>query len=208
MPTTSLLTPNDATLLLVDTQPGLAFAVESSPRQTLLQNLIALAKTAAVFNLPIVVSTSASKVFSGPIFPELQAALGSVSPIERTSMNAWESAEVVAAIDRAGRKAIILAGLLTEACVAFTAISALAAGYRVLVAADACGASTPVAQDISIRLLENQGAELRTWLQLLLELQRDWTRSATYKGASDIVKAHAGAYGIGLNYAKAMIRPT
>ena len=122
-------------------------------------------------------------------------------------MNAWESADVVAAIEKAGRKAILLAGLLTEACVAFTAISALAAGYRVLVVADACGASSPVAQDISIRLAENQGAELRTWLQILLELQRDWTRSATYKGATDIVKAHGGAYGIGLSYANAMIPP-
>jgi nicotinamidase-related amidase len=207
MQTTSLLTPKDATLVLVDPQPGLAFAVESSPRETLRQNIIALAKTAAVFELPIVVTTSASKRFSGPIFPELQAALGAVSPIERTSMNAWESAEVVAAVGRAGRKVIVLAGLLTEACVAFTAISALATGLRVIVVADACGASTPVAQDISLRLLERQGAELRTWLQFLLELQRDWTRSATYKGATDIVKAHGGAYGIALNYAKEMIPP-
>src|ERR1700685_908969 len=171
MQLTSLLSPKDATLVLVDPQPGLAFAVESAPRETLRQNIIALAKTATVFDLPIVVTTSASKRFSGPIFPELQTALGPVSPIERTSMNAWESADVVAAIERAGRKAIILAGLLTEACVTFTAISALAAGYRVLVVADACGASSPVAQDISIRLVENQGAELRTWLQILLELQ-------------------------------------
>jgi nicotinamidase-related amidase len=207
MQTTSLLTPKDATLVLVDPQPGLAFAVESSPREALRQNIIALAKTAAVFELPIVVTTSASKRFSGPIFPELQAALGAVSPIERTSMNAWESAEVVAAVNHTGRKVIILAGLLTEACVAFTAISALAAGLRVIVVADACGASSPVAQDISLRLLESQGAELRTWLQFLLELQRDWTRSATYKGASDIVKEHGGAYGIALNYAKAMILP-
>src|ERR1700689_2177735 len=104
MPTTSLLTPKDATLVLVDPQPGLAFAVESAPRETLRQNIIALAKTAAVFDLPIVVTSSASKRFSGPIFPELQAALGAISPIERTSMNAWESADVVTAVEKAGRK--------------------------------------------------------------------------------------------------------
>jgi len=207
MPATPLLTPSDATLLLVDPQPGLAFAVESSPREALRQNLIALAKTAGAFSMPVVVTTSASKRFSGPIFPELQAVLGTSVPIERTSMDAWDSAEVVSAVSKTGRKAVIVAGLLTEACIFFTAVSALAKGYRVLVVVDACGASSPVAQDISIRLLESQGAELRTWLQVLLELQRDWTRSATYKGASDIVKAHAGAYGIGLNYAKAMIPP-
>jgi hypothetical protein len=91
--------------------------------------------------------------------------------------------------------------------VSFTAISALAAGFRVIVVADACGASSPVAQDVSLRLLESQGAELRTWLQFLLELQRDWTRSATYKGATDVVKENGGAYGIALSYAKAMLPP-
>jgi len=202
---TTLLDPKDPVLLLVDPQPGLAFAVESMPRDPLRGHLIALAKTAGVFGLPIVTTTSASKRFSGPVFPELQEAIGNVAPIERTPMNAWESPDVVKAIERTERKVILLAGLLTEACIAFTAISALAASYRVVVVADACGASSPVAQDVSLRLLEKQGAELRTWLQVLLELQRDWTRAATYKGASDIVKAHAGAYGIGLNYAKAMI---
>jgi len=204
---TTLLTPNDIALLLVDSQPGLAFGVESMPRETLRSNLIALAKTAGVFGVPIIATTSASKRFGGPIFPELQAVLGSAAHIERTSMNAWESTEVVAAVAQTGRKCLVLAGLFTEACIAFTAISALAASYRVVVVADACGASTPVAQDVSLRLLENQGAELRTWLQLLLELQRDWTRSATYKGATDIVKEHGGAYGIALHYAKAMISP-
>src|SRR5580700_7305737 len=66
--------------MLVVPQPGLAFAVESAPREALRQNIIALAKTAAVFELPIVVTTSASKRFSGPIFPELQSALGTISP--------------------------------------------------------------------------------------------------------------------------------
>jgi nicotinamidase-related amidase len=114
---------------------------------------------------------------------------------------------VGAAVDRAGRKAKVLAGLLTEAWVALTTSRGLAAGLRVIIVADACGASTPVAQDISLRLLESQGGELRTRLQFLLELQREYTRSAAYKEATDSVKAEGGASGIALNYPKAMISP-
>jgi hypothetical protein len=125
---------------------------------------------------------------------------------ERTGMNAWEEPTVVRAIEATQRKTVLIAGLLTEACVAFTTLSALNAGYDVRVIVDACGASTSVAQEMTVVMLMQAGMVPRTWLQLLLELQRDWTRHATYGAASGIVKEHAGAYGIGLEYAAAMLR--
>jgi nicotinamidase-related amidase len=200
-----LLSPSDATLLLVDPQPGLAFVVESQSRVTLENALVALAKTARAFDMPIVLTTSATKKYSGPPFPSLTAALGGLAPIERTSMNAWESADVSTAVRAAGRRTLLIAGLLTEACVAFTALSAMADGMDVRVVVDACGASSVVAHETTIALLMQSGMRPRTWLQLLLELQRDWTRHATYAAATDIVKAHAGAYGAGLDWAKAML---
>ncbi len=200
-----LLTPADPVLLLVDPQPGLAFVVESQSRVTVENNLIALAETAVAFGVPIVLTTSASVKYSGPVFPMLLAAIGSTGTIERTGMNAWESQAVVDAIGKTGRKTILLAGLLTEACVAFTALSALAAGLDVRVVVDACGASSISAQETSIALMMQAGMVPRTWLQVLLELQRDWTRHATYDAATAVVKKHAGAYGIGLDYAKAML---
>jgi hypothetical protein len=86
----SLLQPDQCTLLLVDFQAGLAFGVESSARQTVLHNAIALARTAVTFSVPVVVSTSASKIYSGPLFPSLQAVLPDVKTIERRNMNVWE----------------------------------------------------------------------------------------------------------------------
>ncbi len=80
--------------LFVDYQAGLAFGVESIARQAMLNNAIALARTAMVFNAPIVASTSASKVYSGPLLPSLQAVMPSVQPIERRNMNAWEDDKV------------------------------------------------------------------------------------------------------------------
>jgi nicotinamidase-related amidase len=201
----TLLTPADPVFLFVDPQPGLAFAVESQGRLTLENALVALAKTAAAFSVPVVLTTSATAKYSGPVFPALLDALKGLQTIERTGMNAWEDPAVVAAIKATGRSTIVIAGLLTEACVAFTALSALAADHDVRVVADACGASSAIAHETSIALMMQAGMIPRTWLQVLLELQRDWTRHATYAAASQIVKDHAGAYGIGLNYAAAMI---
>ena len=50
-----------------------------------------------------------------------------------------------------------------------------------------------------MQLIAQSGMRPRTWLQVLLELQRDWTRQATYMASTDIIMAHAGAYAIGLN---------
>jgi nicotinamidase-related amidase len=201
----ALLVPEDPVLLLVDPQPGLVFVVESQSRGTLENNLLALAKTAVAFSLPVVLTTSASSKYSGPTLPALRAAIGDVPHIERTGMNAWEDPAVVSAIHATGRKTVVIAGLLTEACVAFTTLSAMASNFDVRVVVDACGASSVIAQETSIKLMMQAGMIPRTWLQFLLELQRDWTRNLTYAAAASIVDAHAGAYGIGLAYAKEML---
>ena len=115
----SLLKPEECAFLLVDFQAGLGFGVESVGRQVVLNNAIALARTAVAFGVPVVASTSASRVYSGPILPALQAALPSVKPIERRSMNAWEDDAVREAVLATNRKRLIVAGFLTEACVSF-----------------------------------------------------------------------------------------
>lgn len=85
--TAPLLQPSECALFLVDQQAGLAFGVGSIDRQTLLNNTIALARTATVFGLPMVVSTSATKVYSGPLMPAIRAVLPDVTTIDRRNMN-------------------------------------------------------------------------------------------------------------------------
>lgn len=203
----TLVEPADCALLLIDHQAGLAFAVSSVDRQTLLNNTVALAKTAKVFAIPTVVSTSATKVYSGPLMPVIQAALPDVDAIDRRSMNLWEDDAGREAVTKLNRKRLIVSGLLTEACVSFTVLSALADGYDVFVVADACGGLTPASHDLALRRMESAGATMTSWLQILLELQRDWTRHDTYDGSRGIVEAHGGGYGIGLAFARDMIHP-
>lgn len=206
--TEALLTPNDCALVLVDQQAGLAFGVGSSDVQAIRSHSMAVARTAKAFKLPIVVSTSASKVYSGPLMPTIQAILTDVKVIERRNMNLWEDDIARSAVVATGRRTLIFSGLLTEACVSFPVLSALADGYRVFVVADACGGLTPVSHELALRRLVAAGATLTSWLQLLLEFQRDWTRHETYEEARSIVVDHGGGYGIGLAYARDMIHPT
>jgi len=203
----TLLKPTECVMLLVDLQAGLGFGTESMPRQVLLNNAIALAKTATVFNVPVIATTSASKVYSGPLFPQVQAALPDVKVIERRSMNAWEDDTVRGALQATGRKRLLVAGLLTEACVSFPVLSAVREGYEVFVVGDTCGGLTPASHELALRRMEQAGAQLTSWIQVLLELQRDWTHHDTYEAARAIVVENGGGYGMGLAYAREMIHP-
>jgi nicotinamidase-related amidase len=202
-----LLKPDECTLLLIDLQAGLAFGVESIDRQVLLNNTVALARTAGVFGVPIVVSTSATKVYSGPLMPAIHAVVPGVEAIERHNMNLWEDETVRAAVVGTGRRRLLISGLLTEACVSFPVLSALKDGYEVFVVADACGGLTATSHDLALRRMAAAGASMTSWLQVLLELQRDWTRHETYAGARAILESNGGGYGIGLAYSRDMIHP-
>src|SRR5712675_2905466 len=113
-----LLTPDNCVLTFIDLQPQMLFGVSNFDRQTIINNNVALAKAARVFNLPVVLSTVETKSFSGNMWPQIQAVFPKQVPIERTSMNSWDDANFVAAIEKSGRKKIVLAGLWTETCVA------------------------------------------------------------------------------------------
>jgi nicotinamidase-related amidase len=201
-----LLEPAQCALILVDEQAGLAFATGSADRQTLRGNGVALARVAVAFDVPVIVSTSASKVYSGPLMRAFRDVLPNVTPIERRSMNLWEDEAGRTAVVNTGRRKLIIAGLLTEACVTFPVLSALADGYETYVVADACGGLTAESHEMALRRMQAAGATMTSWLQVLLEFQRDWTRHETYEAARSIVVEHGGGYGIGLDYARDMIK--
>jgi len=202
-----LLTPQNAALVLLDQQAGLQFAVQSMERQTLLNNSVALLESAQAFALPIVISTSASKVYSGPLLPDLHALVPDHPVLERRNMNAWEDETVRAAIEATGRKKLIFSGMLTEACISFAVLSAMEAGYECYVVGDACGGLTLTGHDLALQRMAGKGAQLTSWVQVLLELQRDWTRHETYDAARAVIEKNGGGYGVGLRYAKQMLTP-
>jgi len=201
----SLLDPKNCVLALVDFQPQMTFAVKSIDGQTLINNAAGLAKAAKIFNVPTILTSVAEKSFSGPYFPQIKKVFPGQEIIDRTTMNCWEDKRVVDAIKKTGRKKIVFAGLWTEVCIATAAIMALEEGYEIYVVADACGGTTQTAHDMAMLRMIQAGAVPITWLQFLLELQRDWARTETYEAVTSLVREDAGTYGMGIEYAKAML---
>lgn len=201
----NLLTPENCALVLIDHQAGLAFGVQSIDRQTLLNNTIALVSTALAFKIPIVISTSATKVYSGPLLPALRELLAGQIVIDRRTMNIWEDQAALSAIQATGRRRILFSGMLTEACITFPVLCAQASGYQAYVVADTCGGLTLSGHELALQRMSSSGAVMTSWLQVLLELQRDWTRQDTYQAARAIIERNGGGYGMGLNYARDML---
>jgi nicotinamidase-related amidase len=199
-----LLTPQNSVLLMIDHQPQMAFGVQSHDRGLMLNNVVALAKAAKIVNVPTVLTTVASQSFSGPIWPELQAVFPDQKPLDRTSMNAWDDQRVRDAIKQSGRPKLVIAGLWTEVCLNMAALDGLKAGYEVYAVTDASGGTSKEAHDMAVQRMVQAGVVPVTWQQVMLEWQRDWARQATYHAVNDVVRQHSGAYGMGVNYARAM----
>lgn len=203
-PGKSLLTPTDHALVLIDHQSQMAFAVRSIDIGSLRTNTVLVAKGAIGFGVPTVVTTVAEKSFSGPLFPEILETFANVPIHDRTTMNAWEDANVVAQVNAIGRNRIVFAGLWTSVCIVGPVLSALDQGFEAYVITDACGDVSDEAHERAVTRMVQAGARPMTSLQYLLELQRDWARGETYELTTGLARTHAGGYGIGIQYAKAM----
>ncbi len=201
----ALVTAQNSALILIDHQPQMSFGVQSIDRQMLINNVTGLAKAAKVFDVPTVLTTVAAKSFSGEIFPEIQAVFPDIEPIDRTSMNSWDDANFRAAVEKTGRKKVVIAALWTEVCLVMPTIEMIEEGYEVYIVTDASGGTSVEAHERSVQRLIQAGAVPMTWLQVLLEWQRDWARQETYDATLAVAKEHAGAYGIGVRYAKSIL---
>jgi nicotinamidase-related amidase len=201
----TLLTPENCTLIFIDHQPQMLFGVANIERQVLINNVVGLAKAAKTFNIPTILTTVETESFSGFMWPQLLRVFPDQKPIERSSMNSWEDPKFVAEVERIGHKKLVIAALWTEVCLAFPAIDALRAGYEVYAVVDASGGMSKEIHDTAVLRLVQAGVVPVTWVQVMLEWQRDWARKQTYDAVIEIVKEHCGAYGSGVEYAYTMV---
>ncbi|WP_226015972.1 hydrolase [Novosphingobium sp. FKTRR1] len=199
-----LINADDTLFIFIDHQPQMAFGVTSIDRQLLKNNTVALAKAAKLFGVPTILTAVETESFSGYIWPELLDVVQQ-KPIERTSMNSWDSDELVATVKASGKKKLVLAALWTEACLLFPTLCAIEEGFEIYIVTDASGGTSPEAHDAAVRRMEQAGAHSLTTINALLELQRDWAHRDTYNGVMDIVREHLGAYGMGVDYAYTMV---
>jgi nicotinamidase-related amidase len=193
----ALLTPDNCVLLLIDHQPFQFATLRSHDTQTIINNVVAVAKTAKLFGVPTLLST-VQEARGGLLLKQLQEVFPDQNPIKRTTINSWEDDRVVDWVKATGRKKVVIAALYTEICLAMTVIQAAGEDYDVYFITDASGGVSLEAHEMAIQRMILAGAMPLTWLVFAGELQRDWARSETVPGFGDLLIEHGGNVGTSL----------
>lgn len=164
-----------AALLLVDHQVGLLLGVHDHDQEELRRNVLALAEVAKAHGLPVIVTTSADDGANGALLPELEALLPGVTVVRRPGeIDAFDNAEFAAAVQATGRDQLIVAGISTDVCVAFVAMSGLARGYQVHAVLDASGTWNDLASQAAALRMQAAGVTLNSTVAVSAELLHDW----------------------------------
>jgi nicotinamidase-related amidase len=176
MPT---FTPADSALLLIDHQTGTMQLIKNIPLDVAKRNTLALAKTAKILNMPVVLTSSQEQNAQGPLLPELEQILPDefTARVKRAGIvNAWNDPNFVAAVKKTGRKNLIMAGVTTDVCLVYPTISAVREGFNVQAVIDASGSPFDISEEMARRRMENEGVVLTATNTLMAELAQDWSR--------------------------------
>ena len=189
------LTPENSALLMIDHQTGISNGIADMSQTEFQNNVVALAKTGRMFDLPSIITTSAADGPNGPLLNSITKILPNAPIVHRPGqINAWDCEEFVAEVKKLGRKKLILAGVSTDVCLAFAAISAIHDNYEVYAVVDASGTwNQLVAQTATLRMVQ-AGVIPMTWVAVAAELQNDW-RNSTGEQLAEIMGEHLPFYG-------------
>jgi nicotinamidase-related amidase len=190
----ALLSPDNCALILIDHQPFQFAGLRSHDTQTIINNVVGLARGAKLFNVPTLLTTVLEER-GGLLLKQLQDVFPEQKPINRTFINTWEDTRVTDWVKKTGRKKIVMAALWTEICLAMPAIQALGEGYEVYIVTDASGGVSLEAHEMAIQRMVQAGAVPITWTVFASELQRDWAREATVPGLAKLLVDHMGNVG-------------
>ena len=197
MSKSSLLTPDDHALLLIDHQYLQLLALRSHANETVVNNAAFLAKAAKVFKVPTLLTTAFAE--RQALFQEVQDVFPEQKPIDRSGLNSWDDPRVIDWVKQTGKKKLVMAGLWTEVCLSMPVIDALAAGYDVYIVTDASGGGNAESHERGVQRMVQAGAQPLTTIAYVSELQRDWARP-TADAVAKLFADHGGGFGQGLRW--------
>jgi nicotinamidase-related amidase len=201
----ALLTPDNCALVLIDHQPFQFAGLRSHDTQTIINNVVGLAKAAKVFGVPTLLTTVVEER-GGYLIKQLQDVFPEQKPIDRTFINTWEDVRVIDWVKKTGRTKIVMAALWTEICLAMPAIQALGEGYEVYIVTDASGGVSVEAHEVAIQRMVQAGAIPITWMVFPAELQRDWAREATVPAYAEMLVNHSGNVGTSFMWEQQLLK--
>jgi len=192
---TDWLSPDNSAVVLVDHQTGISNGIADMSQTEFQNNVVALAKITRMFELPVLITTSAADGPNGPLLDSITEVLPNAPIVHRPGqINAWDCEEFVEAVKKLGRKKLIMAGVSTDVCLAFAAISAIRDGYEAYAVVDASGTwNQLVAQTATLRMVQ-AGVIPMTWVAVAAELQNDW-RKPTGEQLAELMAGHLPFYG-------------
>ncbi len=189
------LTTENSVLTLIDHQTGLLASVRDIDPGILKTNLLALVKMAKAADIPIIITSSIPEGPNGPFLQEVIDLIPDAQYIQRPGeINAWDNPEFKKAIEKTGRKKIIMAGIVTDVCLLFPALSAVSEGYDPYAIIDASGTWNKLVQEVTIHRLVQAGVKVSTWGSALAEMMHDWRSEKAYPLAE--VLANHTSYGL------------
>ncbi|MBO3275361.1 hydrolase [Pseudomonas schmalbachii] len=172
-----VIDPNDTAMLLIDHQSGLFQTVKDMPMTELRNNAITLAKIATLAKIPVITTASVPQGPNGPLIPEIHEAAPHAQYVARKGeINAWDNPEFVAAVEKTGKKTLVIAGTITSVCMAFPSIAAVNAGYKVFAVIDASGTYSKMAQEITLARVVQAGVVPMDTAAVCSEIQQTWNR--------------------------------
>ena len=175
---TTTFTPDNSVMLLIDHQVGTMGCVGSANLEEIKNNTVALARAAHVTKMPLILTSSMEDQAQGPLFDELINAVPEAYEnriLRGGVVDSMKDENFAAAVKATGRKNIIIAGITTDVCVVYPAITGIAEGYNVQVVVDGSGSPTTLADETALRRMEKHGVTLTSTNQLIAELAQDWS---------------------------------
>lgn len=171
------LTIENSALILIDHQPAVALCAPSLRQDVLVNNVAGLARCAKLLGVLTVLTTVGARgsVLADPIFKEISEVFPDITPIDRTSTHAWSHPDVRAAVEAAGRRKLIMAGILTEVCLAQSVLTALKDGFEVYFVSDCSAGGTREAHDDAKVRMTMAGAKPINWIAVTAEWAPDYT---------------------------------
>jgi nicotinamidase-related amidase len=193
------ITIENSVLVLIDHQPWVAFSVKSIGAGLLVNNLAGLGSSAKALEVPVILTTVGVKagVLNDPPIRGLADVIPDVTPIDRVSTNAWE--DIRGAVEATGRRTLLIAGIWTEVCLAQTAVSALADGYRVFFVSDCSGGMSMEAHEDAKTRLAQAGATHINWMAIICEWTPDFTTEERQRVNPPVMK-HGSMAGLAVEY--------
>ena len=170
----SRIDPSDAFILFADLQQGIADLQLTISAERLKKGVLSLAKLARLFEIPAIVTGVPTGEGAPKFMEEIELGMGKVQTCVRTTADSFRNEEIAAAIDKSGRKTLLISGVATELAVQLPALTGVDLGYRTFVVVDACAGTSERTERAALDRILAHGGSTTSIINLAGELAGDF----------------------------------